>query len=178
MYELESTLSGHSNWVRAVAVFADGKRVMSGSYDGTVKIWDAETGEELRTLSGHSDWVNAVAVFADGKRVVSGCWDGTVKIWDVESGAELCTLWHSNPVTCVAVLPDGRVACGEHSYGENPADVSVVKIWKRQQFVPTKRVINLLRRWCLSALNEDVMEIIMKYAVALKGELAQFKTEI
>jgi WD40 repeat protein len=81
MYELGSTLSGHNRPVKAVAMSANGKRVASGSDDYTVKIWDAETGEELRTLSGHSDWVRAVAVSADGRKVVSGSADNTVKIW-------------------------------------------------------------------------------------------------
>ncbi|MBO1052359.1 MAG: hypothetical protein HEQ25_10280, partial [Dolichospermum sp. DET73] len=59
------TLSGHSGDVNAVAVTADGKWVISGSYDNTVKVWNLETGEEQLTLSGHSSWVYAVAVTAD-----------------------------------------------------------------------------------------------------------------
>ena len=66
-------------------MFADGQRVVSGSDDNTVKIWDAESGTCLNTLSGHSGWVNAVAVFADNRRIVSGNDDGTVKIWDANS---------------------------------------------------------------------------------------------
>ena len=75
---------GHSSSVYAVAVFADGKRVVSGSSDGTVKIWDAKTGTELCTLSGHSDCVQTVAVFPDCTKVVSGSCDNTVKIWNLE----------------------------------------------------------------------------------------------
>ena len=82
------TLSGHTNWVKTVAVFADGARVVSGSGslfnregDFTVKIWDTESGAERCTLSGHSRMVTAVAVFPDDKRVVSGSGDKTVKIW-------------------------------------------------------------------------------------------------
>ena len=168
MYELVQNLSGHSRAVCAVAVFADGKRVVSGSYDKTVKIWDAESGEELRTLSGHSSYVMAVAVFADGKRVVSGSLDHTVKIWDAESGTKLythtgCVRVQCNtvPVLAVAVCADGkRIVSG--------CDDGRVKIWKMiKYYVPTKRVSDLL----LSALNEDVVGIIMKYAVATKQEL-------
>ena len=87
-----------------------------GSSDNTVKIWDANTGQELCTLSGHTNWVKTVAVFADGTRVVSGSGslfnregDFTVKIWDTESGAERCTLsGHSRMVTAVAVFPDDK----------------------------------------------------------------------
>ena len=81
---LNQTLVGHRDWVMAVAVFEDSQRIVSGSVDSTVKIWDVESGACLRTLSGHSSFLNAVAVFADNQRVVSGSGDRTVKIWDVE----------------------------------------------------------------------------------------------
>ena len=64
MYELESTLSGHSISVRSVSVFADGKRVVSESIDGTVKIWDMSEemlGAELCTLSGHSSMHSSIS---------------------------------------------------------------------------------------------------------------------
>ncbi len=162
MYKLVQTLSGHSSSVNAVAVSADGRKVVSGSGDETVKIWDAESGEELCTLSGHSDVVTAVAVSADGRKVVSGSGDETVKIWDAESGEELCTLsGHSDVVTAVAVSADGRkVVSGSYD--------NTVKIWDMIRYVPTKRVHELLMK---TILNEDVIKYIMKFAVATKQEL-------
>ncbi|MFP3040760.1 hypothetical protein LQZ19_02955 [Treponema primitia] len=47
-----------------------------------MKIWDAETGREIRTLSGHSSAVNSAAYSPDGRRIVSASDDNTVKIWD------------------------------------------------------------------------------------------------
>ena len=55
------TLEGHSDPVLSVAFSPDGQRIVSGSYDDTIKLWDAQTGSELRTLQGHSDWVYSVA---------------------------------------------------------------------------------------------------------------------
>ena len=48
-------LSGHTSWVMSVALSADGSKVVSGSYDNTVKIWSADSGEVLQTLSGDID---------------------------------------------------------------------------------------------------------------------------
>ena len=101
------TLTGHSGSVQAVAVTADGTRVMSGSDDNTVKVWNLETGKEQFTLSGHSDWVQAVAVTADGKRVISGSNDNSVKVWNLETGEEQFTLTgHSDSVRAVEMTAD------------------------------------------------------------------------
>jgi len=79
------TLKGHSDWVLSVAFSPDGKRIVSGSYDKTLKIWDAVSGEELQTLKGHRDPVLSVAFSPDGKRVASGSSDLTVRIWDISN---------------------------------------------------------------------------------------------
>ena len=101
-------LEGHSSFVHGVAVTPDGKRAVSASWDHTLKVWDLETGREMRTLEGHSGWVAGVAVTPDGKRAVSASVDGTLKLWDLETGRALRTLeGHSDSVRCVAVTPDG-----------------------------------------------------------------------
>ena len=51
------TLSGHTDSVKAVAIAPDGKTAISASWDKTLKIWDTETGTEVRTLTGHTGWV-------------------------------------------------------------------------------------------------------------------------
>ena len=81
---LNQTLVGHRGEVMAVAVSANSATVVSGGDDMTVKIWDAESGQERCTLSGHSDCVETVAVFPDCTKVVSGSCDNTVKIWNLE----------------------------------------------------------------------------------------------
>ena len=94
-----------------MAVSPDGRRAVSASEDNTLKVWDLDTGAELRTLAGHSDSVRGVAVSPDGRRAVSASYDKTLKVWDLETGGELRTLaGHSNWVNGVAVSPDGRRA--------------------------------------------------------------------
>ncbi|GAJ09300.1 unnamed protein product, partial [marine sediment metagenome] len=87
----------------------DGKRIVSGSVEGTIKLWDASTGRELMALRGHSAGVGSPAFSPDGKLIVSGSADKTVKVWDARSGKELMTLsGHSDLVTSVAFSPDGK----------------------------------------------------------------------
>ena len=107
-YKLLQTLEGHSGYVYSVAYSPDGTKIISGSYDKTIKIWDANTGECLKTLEGHSDWVNSVAYSPDGTKIISGSYDKTIKIWDANTGQCLKTLdGHKYSVWSVAYSPDG-----------------------------------------------------------------------
>ena len=73
-------------------------RAVSASDDRTLKVWDLDSGLELRSLPGHSDSVNSVAMSADGRRAVSASSDQTLMVWDLESGLEVKTLsGHTGP---------------------------------------------------------------------------------
>ncbi len=63
--------------------------MLTGSYDNTANLWDAETGALIRTFSGHGDVVNSVAFSSDGTKVLTGSWDGTARIWDVSEYADI-----------------------------------------------------------------------------------------
>ena len=103
------TLKGHSAYVTCVAFSPDGKRLVSGCCNNTIKVWDAGDGRVLMTLKGHTSWVVSVAFSPDGKRIASGSYDNTIKIWDVGDGRELLTLkGHTHWVKSVAFSPDGR----------------------------------------------------------------------
>ncbi len=102
------TLSGHSDLVDGCAITADGGTIVSASWDGTLKVWDAASGDELMTLAGHSGIVFDCAISEDGVAVVSASGDKTLKIWDARTGAELMTLaGHTDDVDGCAMSADG-----------------------------------------------------------------------
>jgi F-box/WD-40 domain protein MET30 len=88
-------LHGHTNGVMCLQF--DDNILVSGSYDSTIKIWDIETGQELRTLAGHSLGVRCLQF--DKTKLVSGSLDGTLKVWDMKAGQVIRTFpGHSGPV--------------------------------------------------------------------------------
>jgi len=104
--------------VTSIAFSHGGKRVVSGSNDDTVCIWDAETGQTISgPCEGHTRIIASVAFYYDGKRVVSGSYDKTVHIWDAETDQIVSGPFegHTNPITSVALSHDGkRVVSGSH----------------------------------------------------------------
>ena len=89
----------------------DGKRIISGSYDKTLRLWDVATGQPIgASLTGHTGAVLSVAFSRDGKRIVSGSDDKTLRLWDVATGQPIGAplTGHTDLVYTVAFGPDGR----------------------------------------------------------------------
>jgi WD40 repeat protein len=96
-----------------VVVTPDGTRVVSASSDRTLKVWDLESGRELRTLENHSAEVSSVAVTPEGRRAVSASNDHTLRVWDLQSGEALAAFGGEVSMTACAVGPNGMIVAGD-----------------------------------------------------------------
>jgi WD40 repeat protein len=120
------TLTGHQAAVMSVAITPHDRRIISGSGDKTIKIWDMENGQELQTLKGHTSGITQVLVTPDGSRIISGSEDWTIMIWRIPGGARPMTLiGHKGKITCLALSPDGRFLASGSLDGK-------IKIWDAQ----------------------------------------------
>ena len=123
--EIPSTiLEGHTFGVLSVSFSPDGTLLASGSWDNTIKLWEVDTGDELRTLTGHTGGVNSVVFSPDGTLLASGSRDNTIKLWEVDTGDELRTLTrHTGWVSSVSFSPDGTLlASGSRD--------NTIKLWE------------------------------------------------
>ena len=110
---LELRLEGHTDRVSTLVALAGG-RVVSGSGDSTLRVWNAVTGECERTLDGHTHTVNALVALADG-RMVSASGDKTLRVWNAATGECEHTLeGHTDVVISLVKLADGRVVSGSY----------------------------------------------------------------
>jgi WD40 repeat protein len=80
---------GHKGSVYTCAFSLDGRRVLSGSSDNTLKLWDAAAGQEVRAFVGHQGSVYACVFTPEGRYVLSGSSDNTLKLWDAAAGTLL-----------------------------------------------------------------------------------------
>ena len=107
----------HDSYVYCAKFSPEGKRVLSGGFDLTLRLWDIATGQELRKFQGDKAWheVKAIAWSPDGRFVLVGAGgshrSGRLSLWDVAQWKEVHWLEGlDDVVTCVAMSADGRRA--------------------------------------------------------------------
>ncbi len=108
-HPLPSTiLAGHEGRLASAQFSPDGTRIVTGSLDGTARVWDAATGKPLATLTGHEGSVMSAQFSPDGSRIVTGSYDKTARVWDATTGKPLATLTgHEDEVGSPQFSPDG-----------------------------------------------------------------------
>ena len=97
---------GHSGSISSAAWSPDGAHILTGSDDGTARVWDARTGETTLELT-HQSSVTAVAWSPDSTHILTGSDDGTARAWDATTGKTTLELTHQRPVNAVAWSPNG-----------------------------------------------------------------------
>jgi WD40 repeat protein len=123
-------LEGHTNRVDVLMLSTDAKKLITGSRDTTIKVWDLQSGECLQTLEGHSNRISALEFTPDQKRLVSGAEDKTLKVWDLGTGKCLTTLYgHGGAVGAIALTSSGKHVI-------SASDDATVKVWDLTKHYP------------------------------------------
>ncbi|MCP4935935.1 MAG: WD40 repeat domain-containing protein, partial [bacterium] len=142
---------GHqTETILSVAFTPDGKRVLTGEWGNAfnfsfgnsnlLRLWDVETGEELRSFAGHSAGAIMITISADGRQALSGSEDGTIRLWDLETGEEIRQiLAHTGGVYAVAISPDGRLALSG-SFADDDPD-SGITLWNLENGQAIHRLV-------------------------------------
>lgn len=128
---LLTPLEGHEDWITVVAFSSDGTRIISGSLDQTIRLWDMRKDTlHAETPNSHTGNVTAIAFSSDKTRIVCGSDDGTIQAWDARDGTPLAspiytTGENSGEITSIVFSRDGMRILSCHSTGRAP----VILVW-------------------------------------------------
>lgn len=109
--KLETVIQrGHYAAIKAVAFTPDGKYLLTGSRDKSIKLWDVTSGRELRSYLGHSATINDIDVSDDGKHFVSSSADMTAILWEISTGKLIKRFkGHKDMMTSVDLSKNGKL---------------------------------------------------------------------
>ncbi len=116
-------MKGHTDYVNSVGFNHDGTKIVSGSFDNTIRVWNVDTGECILTLKGHTSYVLSVGFNHDGTKIVSGSVDETIHVWNIDTAECILTLKdHTYDVYSVGFNHDGtKIVSG--------SDDNTIHVW-------------------------------------------------
>ena len=100
-----TVLSGHTGEINSLTFSSEGKSLVSGSNDKTVKLWDVQTGGVVKTFYGHTSGVWSVSISADCTRIASGSSDNTIRLWNIQTGRCNCVIEQQSNVLNLRFFP-------------------------------------------------------------------------
>src|SRR5262249_2634816 len=134
----------------------DGCQALTGSSDGTVRLWDCGSGSEVACLKGHQGPVNAVAFSPDGERALSGGADGSVRLWSLASGRQLKSFQgRRDQVISCACSPDGNHALS----GSRDAPIRLWQLPIANVSAPSAEALEMLDNLPYSSVQACVHEV-------------------
>lgn len=99
---------GHELAVLSISLSADSNYAVSTSKDKSAKLWELQTGREVRSFLGHQASVTCAALSADARYLLTGSNDKQVKIWEVQTGKEMHSIFTGDYITDIALHPSGK----------------------------------------------------------------------
>jgi WD40 repeat protein len=118
------TFEGHTEAVLSVCISPDGRYGLSGSGDGTIRLWDLASGKCLRAFEDHANCIWCVCISPDGRHGLSGGSDKTLQLWELATGRCVRTFdGHTGGVESVCISPDGR-------FGLSGSEDGTLRLWE------------------------------------------------
>jgi WD40 repeat protein len=167
---------GSSGPVTSLAFSPDGLKIVSGSKDGTLRLWDIQTGQELIKMNCQTVAVPCVAFSPQGSQIASGSEEGTVQLWSVQTGRELGKLeGHAQAVTHVAFSLDGLLIASS----SKDSDICV---WRTETGRQLSRLVGHSTTVISATFSPDGLQIVSGseddtlrlWSVCTGQELAKF----
>ncbi|HEY7158441.1 MAG TPA: WD40 repeat domain-containing protein [Gemmataceae bacterium] len=125
--------------VFSLAFSPDGKTLLAGAWDGSIRLWDVATGKELRQYAGHKGWVRSVAFAPDGKTFASGGKDKVIRLWETATGKEFRRLeGHQSWIEYLIFSPDGKTLASRDTG-------RTIRLWEVATGRESRRIVSQLQ---------------------------------
>jgi WD40 repeat protein/uncharacterized caspase-like protein len=148
--DVVDVFEGHQGGVNSIVLSKNGKFLVSGGEDKTVKIWDTKTKKIVATLKGHTDSIKTVAVTFDNKYIASAGYDKTIKIWNLQGKLLQSIEAHNLAITDLQFTTDGQTLA-------SASWDNTIKLWD----VQTPEAIKPILLHTLSGHQDGVTDLLV-----------------